>query len=127
MSAADLSRLAGGFGTGEADFIERWCRWVPYTPGRQRLSLREKPDMDCVLWDGDACPGGGCRAYRYRPLQCRAFPFWESVVASRLTWERAGADCPGINTGKLRTREEIDAFLDGLADEPVIERRVPGA
>ena len=109
-------------------FVQAWCRWVPHTHGRERLSLREKPNLDCVFWDGSAGESqGGCSVYGARPLQCRAFPFWDSVVCSREAWDRAARDCPGMNSGRLRAGEEIDGFLRGIEEEPVIERDAPGA
>jgi len=127
LSEGDLSRLAGAFGMGLEGFVEAWCRWVPYTPGRERLSLREKPGLDCVFWSAGAAEGGGCSVYGDRPLQCRAFPFWDSVLGSRRSWEAAGRDCPGIGSGALHSREEIDGFLRRLEGEPVIERKMPRA
>jgi len=113
-----------------AAFIAAWCRWVPYFPGRERLSLREKPNLDCVFWgtagDGDAVVDG-CAVYDARPLQCRAFPFWDSVVCSQGAWERVGRECPGVGSGRLYSREEIDEFLRRQGDELVIERAVERA
>ncbi|MCL2600022.1 MAG: YkgJ family cysteine cluster protein [Treponema sp.] len=128
LSERDLSRLAEGFGVDYASFVEAWCRWVPYTPGRERLSLKEKPNLDCVFWGAAASRGsGGCTVYDNRPLQCRAFPFWDLIMGSRGAWDRAGKDCPGINSGQLRSGDEIDGFLRRLDEEPIIERDRPHA
>ena len=123
MSERDLSRLAEGLGMDCAAFVDAWCRWIPYVDGRERLSLREKPDLDCVFWGAGGAEG--CSVYETRPLQCRAFPFWDSVLCSREAWERVGRECPGMNSGELRGREEIDGFLRQMEDEPVIERDAP--
>jgi len=120
LSEKDLSRLAEGFDMDYSAFIAAWCRWVPYTPGRERLSLREKANLDCVFWGAGA--SDGCSVYHSRPLQCRAFPFWDSVMCSQGAWERVGMECPGINSGALHTREEIDGFLRQQEEELVIER-----
>ena len=120
LSELDLSRLAGVLGMGHADFVDAWCRWVPYVPGYERLSLREKANLDCVFWKD-----GGCSVYEARPLQCRAFPFWDSVLCSPRAWERMAGECPGINSGRLHPKEEIDGCLRQLEDELVIERSVP--
>jgi len=126
LSEGDLSRLANGFGMDYSAFVDAWCRWVPYTPGRERLSLREKPNLDCVFWSASAAGSGWCSVYGTRPLQCRAFPFWDIILASRAAWERAGRECPGINSGRLYAMEEIDDFVRRLGEEPVIEREAPG-
>ena len=125
LSERDLSRLAQGLGMDYAAFIETWCRWVPYLPGSERLSLREKANLDCVFWSDDVVAGGGCSVYDTRPLQCRSFPFWDSVLCSPLAWKRTAAECPGMNSGKLHTGEEIDDWLRRLEGELVIERSIP--
>jgi len=99
-------------------FIQAWCRWVPFGRREERLSLREKSNFDCIFWNA------GCTVYDARPLQCRVFPFWDMVVASPEAWETAGRGCPGINTGELRAREEIERCLRLMGDELVIERRL---
>ena len=126
LSENDLSRLANKFGMDYTAFVETWCRWIPFTQSRERLSLKEKSNFDCIFWNasvGDtASGGGGCKVYNARPLQCRSFPFWDFVVCSQQAWEAAGKDCPGINNGELHSREKIEAFINQMGEEPVIER-----
>jgi hypothetical protein len=69
-----------------------------------QLSLREETDGRCVFFE----PGRGCRVYEARPLQCRTWPFWGRIVASRASWEREAADCPGMGGGELFGAEEIE-------------------
>ena len=118
LSENDLSRLANKFGMDYTAFVETWCRWIPFTRGRERLSLKEKSNFDCIFWNA------GCMVYNARPLQCRSFPFWDHVLCSPQTWEAAGKDCPGINNGLLHGREEIEGFISQMEQEPVIEREV---
>ena len=127
LSENDLSRLAGGLGLDYDSFVDAWCRWVPYVPGRERLSLREKANLDCVFWGSGVSEsaGPGCSVYATRPLQCRTFPFWDMVLCSVHSWERAGRECPGINSGRLYSGEEIESLLRSLEEEPVIERVAP--
>ena len=119
LSENDLSRLAAECGMNYTDFIKAWCRWIPFHKGRDRLSLREKSNFDCIFWKDD---NSGCSVYRARPLQCRAFPFWDSVACSAEAWENAGKNCPGINAGETHSSAEIENFLKLMNDEPVIER-----
>ena len=119
LSENDLSRLANQMQMDYTAFIKTWCRWVPLDQGRERLSLREKSNFDCIFWSN------GCKVYRARPLQCRAFPFWENVLCSRQAWDTAGIDCPGMNNGELHDREEIAGFLRLLEEELVLEREMP--
>jgi Fe-S-cluster containining protein len=100
-------------------FIKAWCRWVPLTRETERLSLREKSNFDCIFWKG------GCTVYKARPLQCRTFPFWDSVVCSEEAWNNTGKSCPGINTGTLHEKEKIEGFVRQLEEELVIERKIP--
>ena len=116
LSENDLSLLANEFKMDYTAFVETWCRWIPFTPGRQRLSLKEKANFDCIFWSNS------CGVYHARPLQCRAFPFWDFIVCSQQAWEAAGKDCPGINNGELHGREKIEGFIRQMEEEPVIER-----
>ena len=116
LSENDLSRLAKELQMDYSAFINTWCRWVPFKWGRDRLSLREKSNFDCIFWDN------GCIVYRARPLQCSSFPFWDSVICSKEAWEAAARRCPGMNTGELHDKEEIAGCLRLLKDELIIER-----
>lgn len=106
---------------GYTQFVETYCRWVPAGTGREQLSLREKPGYDCVFWDG------GCVVYEARPLQCRTFPFWPSVLASEEAWEETAAECPGMGRGPLHGAGHIEGCLSARRREPVISREAPGA
>jgi Fe-S-cluster containining protein len=123
LSENDLSRLANEFKMGYTAFIETWCRWVPFERDTERLSLKEKSTFDCIFWSGKGA--AGCMVYHDRPLQCRTFPFWDSIMSSHGAWKSAGTDCPGINTGDLHQREEIEGFLRLMEEEMVIERKIP--
>jgi len=81
-----------------------------------RLSLKEKPNLDCILWEN-----GGCSVYDARPLQCRSFPFWSSCVSSAEEWEFHAAQCPGIGTGPLHDRREIERWLAQRLNEGFLE------
>jgi Fe-S-cluster containining protein len=121
LSENDLAHLAQEFKMEYTAFIQTWCRWVSFERDSERLALREKSNFDCIFWN----EADGCRVYHARPLQCRAFPFWDSVVCSGEAWERAGDGCPGVNRGELHMRDEIEKFLSQMEEELVIERKVP--
>jgi Fe-S-cluster containining protein len=73
----------------------------------RRVSLRETPDYDCILWGQD-----GCKVYQHRPLQCRSFPFWVANLASPEDWERLKQECPGVGSGSLHSADAIREWLE---------------
>ena len=86
-------------------FYERYVR-----RSYGRLSLREKPNYDCIFLDrsGEA---ERCAIYEHRPSQCRTFPFWPDVLETELSWEKYSQTCPGMNNGKFH---DCDAILKQL-------------
>jgi Fe-S-cluster containining protein len=125
LSGKDTGLLADECQMGYNDFVNTYCRWTPgfWSAGQgdgepERLSLREKPNFDCIFWNG------ACTVYRARPLQCRVFPFWQSILRSEDAWNAAAAECPGMNRGTLHGRDEIEDCLAARAAEPIITRAV---
>ena len=104
LSEEDLAALADHRGIGREAFVAKYCRSVDLGIAL-RLSLNETSGNDCVFWSG------GCTVYEARPLQCRSYPFWPAVLASREDWDREAAECPGMNHGVLHDAEEISAAL----------------
>lgn len=120
LSENDLSRLANEFGMDYTAFVNTWCRWIPFTQGRERLSLKEKSNFDCIFWNSEG--NAACTVYHVRPLQCRTFPFWDFILCSPQAWKNAGKDCAGIDRGERHSREEIERLVSKMQEEPVIER-----
>lgn len=89
--------------------------------GVEQLSLQEKANYDCIFWKN------GCSVYEARPLQCRTFPFWLSMLESSQSWTAASETmgCPGMGKGELHPMEEIEAILARQHAEPVITREGP--
>ena len=121
LSEKDASLLGRSLNMGYREFTEAFCRWVPSSGGTEMLSLREKANYDCILWDTGGFKGG-CSVYESRPLQCRAFPFWSSVVSSRENWKMTAALCPGMDRGVLHSPNSIEKWLALREREPIIER-----
>ncbi|MDR1868907.1 MAG: YkgJ family cysteine cluster protein [Treponema sp.] len=117
LSKNDMEKLTGELKTDSENFIKSYCRWVTDRRGKEVLSLREKGNKDCIFWD--KC----CKIYDARPLQCRTFPFWESIVSSAQSWEIAASGCPGMNSGKLHTGKAITDCLEKRSAQPIICRR----
>lgn len=71
-------------------------------------SVRLSDDGRCSFLDKT----GKCRVYPVRPVQCRTYPFWPELVASKAAWEKEARACEGIGRGPIVSRERIDAALD---------------
>jgi hypothetical protein len=101
VDAEDVAEIAGRLGLPQEEFSRLYVRrlW-------SGMSLREKPNYDCVLLD----TAGRCTVYEARPLQCRTWPFWPSNLRSREAWEDAARRCPGIGEGPVYALEQIEAL-----------------
>ena len=64
LSKIDLQNLLTCYNLTKEEFIEKYCRFVPYYDGSEVLCLLEKENYECILWDN------GCTAYNARPIQC---------------------------------------------------------
>ncbi len=115
LSEPDIARLSRHLGVSAEEFRRAYCRKVPLGIVT-RISLTEKSNLDCVLWEKD-----GCSAYSARPLQCRSFPFWSSCLAGKEEWEKTAGSCPGIGEGPVHGREEIDTWLRMRIEERLLE------
>ena len=105
LSHADLDRLSSKLSLTQDEFLEKYCVKVDIG-GTFRISLIEKENFDCIFWRD-----GGCAVYDARPLQCRSFPFWVPYLESKEDWDNLASSCPGVNKGKLHTRQEIEEHL----------------
>ncbi|MDR1256556.1 MAG: YkgJ family cysteine cluster protein, partial [Spirochaetaceae bacterium] len=85
-----------------------------------RLSLKEKTSLDCVFWKD------GCLIYQNRPIQCKTYPFWASMLASMEEWLSVTSDCPGAGSGDLLSKDSIEALAE-LDRSTVIMTRGRGA
>jgi Fe-S-cluster containining protein len=115
LSPPDLATLAKSMNLEKEEFLRRYCRTINFGIAR-RVSLREKPNLDCILWENS-----GCSEYEARPLQCRSFPFWSACVASHEEWESHANNCPGMGRGRVHTAEEIDSWLAQRMNEGFLE------
>ncbi len=115
LSADDLSQLAANLQISASEFRQKYCRVVDFGFVK-RLSLLEKPNNDCIFW-GES----GCSVYEARPFQCRAFPFWKQNLEDKESWDQAGLSCPGINRGKIHSRDVIESWLNARSDFDLLE------
>lgn len=75
--------------------------------GDDDISLKEKSNHDCIFYEHSS----GCTVYPVRPRQCRAWPFWRAVVQSPASWAQEAAGCPGMNRGRLHSRQVIEEAI----------------
>jgi Fe-S-cluster containining protein len=99
VSDVEIGALADRFGLSDSEFRSRYTR----TLRGGDVSLKEKPDFDCIFFDRTV----GCTVYEDRPRQCRTWPFWGSVVFSSEAWDESAEACPGMNSGPLFDGDEI--------------------
>lgn len=114
LSMQDISAIARCLQISNKAVVDEYC--VVVNLGfADRLSLRETPDHDCIMWSD-----GGCRIHTHRPVQCRTYPFWESNVTDDEAWARVVRECPGADVGRRYTSSEIAAALRDRAEHPPI-------
>jgi len=93
LTEADLHRAASYLGLTPAEF--EFQHAIRY---RHVFRLRKLPrgQDQCRFLTAE-----GCSIHPAKPTQCRAYPFWPSLVASRARWSLEAQFCPGINHGPL--------------------------
>lgn len=73
-----------------------------------RPSIRERANYDCFFLNRNP---DRCGIYNVRPAQCRLFPFWPSVLKSKLSWDRYSLSCQGMNQGDFYDSARIRQLL----------------
>ena len=119
LSGKDVSILGAALDMEYGEFTKVYCRWIPSVNGTWQLSLREKSNFDCIFWTEE-----GCSVYEKRPLQCRSFPFWQSVVCDKRNWKMTAQGCPGMGRGSLHSTDSIKKWLALRLKEPIISRSI---
>jgi len=74
---------------------------------RSLIETQNGAKYDCVFLKDNRCS-----IYKYRPKQCRTFPWWVQNLSSRKAWEEAAKHCEGINKqASLVPADEINKHL----------------
>ncbi|MEO6435256.1 MAG: YkgJ family cysteine cluster protein [Tepidisphaeraceae bacterium] len=129
ISDEEVGRLAAFLQMSKDETIEQFCRRIG-----QRISLQERQNpaglYDCVFLKDVKLKGGNvkrvCSVYDVRPLQCRTWPFWDGVLASRENWDAAAQRCHGMNRGSRKfTPTRIKSLRDATdwPDNPPTSRQ----
>lgn len=108
LSQNDLTKLCARFNLTLNDFVDKYCRIVPYKNNTLVLSLEETDDFECILWE----KGKGCSAYESRPIQCSTYPFWTKILQNSQSWFDEKKDCSGIDEGNTFNIETIKSQLE---------------
>lgn len=66
IDADEIPAIAAHRNLAEGDFIQRLTR---LRPRRDGLALADKPNGECIFFEG-----GGCAIQEVKPRQCRGFP-----------------------------------------------------
>src|SRR5262245_22020657 len=110
LTEADLPRIAGYLGIAAADFERKYVYRT-----RHSMRLRVPREANCYF-----LIDGGCSIHAVKPDQCRIFPFWPELLASRREWKRTARYCPGIGKGPLI---QIKSSLTGSPRPPAESSR----
>lgn len=89
----------------------------------QRWSLVERKSQghSCVFYHEQKC-----QVYAARPLQCRAYPFWQENLLSEESWKAAAVECEGIHsTAPLISVDVINDFLEEQRKKGPEEHFIP--
>lgn len=85
-------------------FKQRYVRTIGQ---RHALVELKSQNHSCVFYQDKLC-----QVYPVRPLQCRAYPFWEENLLSEHSWKQTALECEGINPdAPVIPAEVIEAFL----------------
>jgi Fe-S-cluster containining protein len=88
----------------EAD-VERLAKHLQWSPKTFELKFCDRTDGHLHLKVTDKCPfleGWKCTVQKFKPTQCRTFPFWPGIsLESIKEW------CPGVGVGKEYSEEEV--------------------
>ncbi|MGE3109061.1 MAG: YkgJ family cysteine cluster protein [Phycisphaerales bacterium] len=102
----EVAALAARFGVSVEVFERDYTHVI--REGRSLNEKRTAAGLDCIFLDREKIPGKAvCGVYEDRPIQCRTWPFWPSVVKSRSSWNAAKRTCPGMDQGKKYTVQQV--------------------
>ena len=118
LSQPDMKSISDYLNMDKGVFAKKYVREV-HVFHEKRFSLIEKRNYDCIFWDKI------CTIYPVRPHQCRTYPFWKRHLVSLREWNKIEGFCPGINRGKVYSREEILSLSESTPNYNV-EKFDPG-
>ena len=103
VTKEERSKIAESLGIDEKHLREEYLR-----KREGRIGIKEKENFDCIFLEMNS---RHCKIYKVRPLQCRLFPFWPSMLCDKRAWDFYSQRCPGMNRGKHFSPELLRRFL----------------
>ncbi|MBN2546119.1 MAG: YkgJ family cysteine cluster protein [Spirochaetes bacterium] len=104
LSEDDFNEIIKFLKIDTKSFLIDYCRPI-FRGTRQIVALKEKTNYDCIFWDNK------CTIYEARPLQCKAYPFWASIVESDIDLKKEMKRCKGIGRkGNMKIDEKINFY-----------------
>jgi Fe-S-cluster containining protein len=117
VSDEEAAALARRLNISTDEFLHEYTRQTVF--GRSLIERPTPHGLDCIFLDRTSIPGKAvCGVYEDRPAQCRTWPFWPSIIASRRNWEHTKRTCPGIDKGPLIPPEQIRIQRDRTPRDP---------
>ncbi len=108
LGPKDLEAIPRFLGISPEEFLARFCTKEPGHFPTLRMDAPQCPFLDA---------GARCSIYSVRPMQCRTWPFWRSNL-ERERWDGPVRQCcPGIGSGPVHSREEIDARAEATEND----------
>jgi Fe-S-cluster containining protein len=104
VTSEEIARISAFLKMTEVEFHRKYLKRVS---GRYTI-IEDRSTRDCMFLRPDGHGGRTCGIYSVRPMQCRTWPFWTINISTPDDWLLAGDRCPGINRGRLHSREEIE-------------------
>jgi Fe-S-cluster containining protein len=91
------------------DLISTYCRKI-----EGKLILKDAENTDTCIF----LKNKQCQIYQHRPTQCKAFPYWPSIMRSKKNWEKEKNSCEGIDhpEGEIIDLKKIQENLQKMKE-----------
>ena len=103
LSKKDLLKLTNFFKISLLNFKKKYCHT---TDGFVHLKETRK-NGECIFLKNN----NKCSVYKYRPIQCRTWPFWPENMNVKMWNNDVVNFCPGIGKGKLVNKKKIEKLI----------------
>ena len=103
VSQDEVARIMNYLNIPRKEFMKNHCSRLE---GRTIIKFK---DEVCSLAHDNRCT-----SYRVRPVQCKAWPFWHENLDEWVWHEEVASICPGVNRGRLYSKEEIEMIANNV-------------